>query len=54
MIVVFPIALVILIVSLPPPYNAVATFLLIIGWGIAAGYKDWRISKEKEAKEKES
>jgi hypothetical protein len=42
--------LALLIVSLPPPYNAIATFFLIIGWGIAAGYKDWRMSKEREEK----
>lgn len=30
----------------------IATFLLIIGWGVAAGYKDWIIAKHKEEEKK--
>jgi uncharacterized membrane protein len=51
LIVVFPVLLALLIISLPPPHNAIATFILVIGWGIAAGYKDWIISKEREQKQ---
>jgi len=51
-IVVFPFLLVLLIISLPPPYNAIATVILVIGWGVAAGYKDWIISKGEEQAEK--
>jgi glucan phosphoethanolaminetransferase (alkaline phosphatase superfamily) len=53
LIVVFPFLLVLLILSLPPPYNAVATVLLVIGWGVAAGYKDWIMSKEGEKEQAE-
>jgi len=48
MIVAFPLLIVYIILLLPFPFNTLVTILLIIGWGIAAGYKEWIISKEKE------
>lgn len=51
MIVAFPLLIVYIILLLPFPFNTLATILLIIGWGIAAGYKEWIISKEKEQQE---
>ena len=52
LIVVLPFAIVLLIVFLPFPFNTMATICLIIGWGIAAGYKEWVMSKRKEGKQK--
>lgn len=40
------------IFALPIPHRGLATILIIIGWGIAAGYKDWVITKRKEEKMK--
>lgn len=40
------------ILVLPSPYGGLATIAIIVGWGIAAGYKDWAISKRKEEKSK--
>ena len=44
--------LVYLIVLLPFPFNTILTILLVVGWGIAAGYKEWIMSKSKEKKER--
>lgn len=49
---VVPYILVLVILYLPPPLNAIATIGIIIAWGIVAGYKDWLISKEKEKEAK--
>ncbi len=38
------------ILALPIPYRGFATFAIIFGWGIAAGYKDWVISKRRSEK----
>jgi len=43
--------IVLVIVYLPSPYNAILTILIIVVWGIAAAYKDWLKEKEKEYKE---
>lgn len=37
------------ILYLPPLWAAVATFAIIIMWGVAAGYKDWVISRRRES-----
>jgi hypothetical protein len=37
---------------LPPTYRAVATLLIVVGSGVAGGYKDWVISKRREEKMK--
>jgi len=50
MVVALPLVLVWVIMYLPPEMKIAATFLIIIGWGIAAGYKDWIISKREEEK----
>jgi type VI protein secretion system component VasK len=47
-IVVFPLFIVWMIFLLPHPLNAIAVWLTIFGWGIAAGIKDWQIHKHKE------
>lgn len=38
------------IFALPIVYRGVAIFVVIFGWGIAAGYKDWIINKRQEEK----
>lgn len=38
------------VVALPSPINAIIGWTIIIGWGIAAGYKDWQLYKKKEEK----
>lgn len=50
-IIIGPLVVISLIVSLPSPaLRGVATVTLIFGWGIAAGFKDWVISKRREQK----
>lgn len=51
LILVFPFVVIMLIQTLPSPYNGLVTICIIIGWGVAAGYKDWIISKEREEKQ---
>lgn len=46
--VTFPLVIIWIILVLPFPFNTLATILLIVGWGVAAGYKEWITSKEKE------
>jgi hypothetical protein len=40
------------ILYLPPMWALVATIGIIILWGVAAGYKDYVISKRRESEEK--
>jgi len=51
-IVVTPFLLILLILSLPPPLNFLSTILVVIAWGVVAGYKDWIIAKAREEKQK--
>jgi len=46
-----PLVIVWAILNLPPIIRLVATIAIIIGWGVAAGYKDWIMSKRREGKE---
>ncbi len=38
------------IFALPLPYRGFAVVTIVIGWGIASGYKDWVINKRREEK----
>jgi len=49
-----PLIVVWLILQLDPIYKLVATLLLVLLWGVTAGYKDWILSKRKEEEEKKS
>jgi len=51
-IVVTPFVLIILILNFPAPLNFISTLLIVVAWGVAAGYKDWIIAKAKEEKHK--
>lgn len=47
-----PLVMVLVILILPFPFNTLATILVVLGWGVVAGYKEWIISKRKEEKQK--
>ncbi len=47
-ILVLPILIVWVILSLPDYMKVVATVLIVVGWGFAAGYKDWLVAKRRE------
>lgn len=49
-IMVGPLFIAFFILLLPFPFNTIATILLVVGWGIAAGYKEWILEKKKERK----
>lgn len=51
-ILVVPILIIWLILALPAELKMVSTFLIIIGWGVAAGYKDWLVEKRREEEKK--
>jgi len=51
-ILIFPFILIWLVLSLPPELRVIITIVLIIGWGIAAGYKDWLREKRREEERK--
>lgn len=53
-ILVGPLLIVFFILLLPFPFNMISTILLVLGWGITAGYKEWIITKRKEEKKKET
>lgn len=48
MVIATPLLVIWIILQLPFPYNLAATFILVIIWGIVAGYKEWIIEKRKE------
>ncbi len=43
-----PLLIIWVILYLPIELKVVATALIIIGWGVAAGYKDWLQNKRRE------
>ena len=47
-ILVLPLLIVWVILSLPDYMKLVATILIVIGWGVAAGYKDWIVARRHE------
>jgi len=51
---VLPFIIVMFILTLPPDLRLVMTILLIVGWGVAAGYKDWIMGRRKEEERKQS
>jgi len=51
-ILVGPLLIVYFILLLPFPFNMISTILLVLGWGIAAGYKEWVTAKRKEEKKR--
>jgi len=51
-IIITPFLLILLIINLPPPWNFLSTLLIVVAWGLAAGYKDWIIAKAREERQK--
>lgn len=52
LIMVVPLAVVWFVLELNPELRLVATIVIIVAWGVVAGYKDWIISKRKEEENK--
>jgi len=48
LVVTLPFLIIMVILYLPPEARLVATVLIIVGWGVAAGYREWVTSKRKE------
>jgi uncharacterized membrane protein len=51
-VIVIPLVTVWFILQLSPELKIVATFLIIVLWGVAAGYKDWVKTKREEEEKK--
>jgi hypothetical protein len=49
LVMVVPLVLVWLILQMPGIFRLVATIAIFVVWGIVSGYKDWVVSKHKEA-----
>jgi len=49
-VIVGPVLIIYLIVLVPAPLKVAATFGIMIGWGVAGGYKDWILAKRQEQK----
>ena len=49
-IMVTPIIIVLAFFYLPQPLQVVATILVVVGWGVAGGYKEWASHRQKEEK----
>jgi len=47
-IIVLPLVVLLCLFILPDSLRIPVTFLIIIGWGVAAGYKEWILNKSKE------
>jgi len=46
-----PLLIVWLVLALPAELKLVATVLIVIGWGVASGYKDWILDKRRREEE---
>ena len=51
---ILPFILILFVLALPGDLRLIMTILLVIGWGAAAGYRDWVKSKRKEEEEKQA
>lgn len=51
-IVIFPFAIISAIIMSPSWLAAVITILIVIGWGVAGGYKEWSLHKRNQEKAK--
>lgn len=47
-----PLAVIWLILQAPPELRLAGTIAIIVIWSVVSGYKDWVISKRREAGEK--
>jgi len=51
-IIIIPLLTVLFILELSPELKIVATILIVVLWGVAAGYKDWVKAKREEEEKK--
>jgi len=51
---ILPFILILFVLALPGDLRLIMTILLVIGWGVAAGYRDWVKSRRKEEEEKQA
>jgi len=49
LIIVVPLTVIWLILQIPPVFRIIATVTIFVAWAVVSGYKDWVISKSKEA-----
>ena len=49
-VVIGPLFFISLLIFLPAPFNVGFLIVLIVGWSVAAGYKDWVLAKRNEEK----
>ncbi len=49
LVIVVPLALIWLILQIPEIFRIAATIAIFVVWAVVSGYKDWVISKRKEA-----
>jgi len=52
LIVVGPLIVVSILLALPPWLRGIGTLMLILGWSVAGGYKDWVIARRQEQRMK--
>lgn len=53
LVLIVPFTCILIVLSLPDPiWRALATVIIIACWGIAAGYTDWVLAKNKERRRK--
>jgi len=45
-----PVIFVYFMLFLPPPIKMIVFFGIIVGWGVAGGYKDWVMARRKEVR----
>lgn len=53
MVFTLPVVVVWFILTLPTEMKFLSTILIIVGWGVAAGYKDWILAKRREEEKQE-
>jgi hypothetical protein len=44
-----PLTVILMILQAPPEIRIFATISIVVLWGVVSGYKDWLVSKRKEA-----
>lgn len=52
LVLVVPLAVIWIILQAPPELRVIGTIAIIVIWSVVSGYKDWVISKRREAEEK--
>lgn len=53
-ILVLPFVIIWVVLLLPAELKILATVFIVVGWGVAAGYKDWLVTRRREEESKSS